>query len=37
LRKTLASCDQQQVLYVFVLQRDLQINWLETSCPITWH
>lgn len=26
-RKALGSCDQQQVPYVFVLQRHLQINW----------
>jgi len=25
------------VPYVFVLQQYLQINWLETSYPITWH
>jgi hypothetical protein len=35
-RKALASYDQQQVPYVFVLQRHLQINWQESSCPIMW-
>jgi len=35
-RKALASCDQQAVPYVFVLQQHLQINWRESRYPITW-
>lgn len=35
-RKALASCDQQNVMYVIVLQQHVQINWRESSYPIMW-